>query len=144
MKVILLKDVKKVGQRGTIVEVSDGYAQNVLLPQKSAIPATAENVKKHAAGEGRKEEAKLYSESLLLMNLEKLAGKTVHISARANESGTLFQTIHPVDIVRAIQAEYGVVVPESLLSIENLKKTGKYELPIKKRDRTFSVTVEII
>jgi len=141
MKVILLKDVKKVGQRGTVVEVADGYAQNVLLPQKLALPATAANLKHHEAGEARVADKKAYDDSLLVMNLKKLDGRSVILNARANESGTLFQAVRAKHIAEAVEKQFGVVIPEALIHAEDIKKIGEY--PVKIEHDTLHVELRI-
>lgn len=144
MKIILLKDVKKVGQRGTIADVADGYAQNVLLPQKLAIPATGANLKKHEEGEKKKEDRKAYEESLLFASLKKIDGETLTLTVRANESGTLFEAIHARQISEAIEKQFRVVIPEELISIEDIKKRGEYELKIVKGEKSAHVRVAVV
>lgn len=130
MRIILLQDVKKVGQRGTIATVADGYAQNVLLPQKLAVPATGANLKKHEEGKRKKEDREAYEETLLLKNLEKIDGQTITIEAKANDSGTLFQAIRAKQVTEAIEKQFGVVIPEALIVVDDIKKKGNYELKI--------------
>jgi len=143
MRVILLADIKKLGQRGTIATVADGYAQNVLLPQKLAIPATGANLKTHEEGERKKEDKKTYEESLLLMNLKKIDGQTITLNVRANEAGTLFQAIHPKQIAEGIENQLGVLIPEMLVTADEIKKKGEYEVTISKNGMSVNVRVAI-
>ena len=143
MKVILLKDIKKIGQRGTIATVADGYAQNVLLPQKLAIPATGANLKTHEEGEKKKEDQKAYEESLFAAAMKKIDGKTVTVVSRANEAGTLFQAVHPKQIAEAIERELGVVIPETLVTADEIKKKGEYEVTISKNGMSVNVRVTV-
>ena len=85
MKVILVADVKKVGQKGQVVEVSDGYAQNVLLPRKLALPGTAGNLAKQEKQNERKADKKAFDHTLLAKTLKELHGKTVRGGTRSAE-----------------------------------------------------------
>ena len=129
MKIILLTDVKKVGPRGTLQSVADGYANNVLIPKKLAIPATPANLKRFEAEKGKAAEEAARSDASAREAFAKLEGKTVTLRVRANESGGLFQAVHEKDIIEAIQKEFGVLIPEKGITLaEPLKKTGTYEV----------------
>jgi large subunit ribosomal protein L9 len=98
MKVVLLVDVKKLGQRGSVVTVADGYAMNVLIPQKKAVPATDANIQKAEkaalAAEGKKE----MDAALAKKALAEIDGKTFTISAKTNDTGGLFEAIRQKQI----------------------------------------------
>jgi len=143
MKVIMLADMKKVGRKGEVVEVSDGYGQNVLLRQGLALPGTPENLKRFAKQAGRAEEKRAFDETLLGKNVESLDGKTVSISAHANEAGTLFQTLHKKQLVEAIKKQFGITISESALSVEDIKKTGTYEVPVSGAGKRARITFRI-
>lgn len=126
MKVILLTDVKKVGRRNEVVEVADGYAHNVLIRGKLAIPATPDQLKRIEKEKGKVADTKAFSDTLLAKNIEMVKDKTLTIRARANEKGKLFQTIHPKDIAEALEKEFRVSIPESSIQSDDIKQVGEY------------------
>ncbi|HEY4473752.1 MAG TPA: 50S ribosomal protein L9 [Candidatus Paceibacterota bacterium] len=131
MKIILLQDVKKVGQRGSVVTVADGYAQNVLLPKKLAVAATPENLKRWEREVEGAQKRKALDEASAQNILSAIEGKTVIIHARANETGGLFEAVHKNQIVDAIRKELHISVPEEALSIsEPIKKVGEWKVSI--------------
>lgn len=143
MKVILLADVKKVGRKHEVVEAANGYAQNVLLPKKLALPATPEYLKRFQKEKGLAAEKQAFSQSLLEKNIKELDGKTLVLSVRANENGTLFKTIHAKDIVEQLEKQFGVVIPESSLLMEDIKKVGEYRVVVSGGGTTASLTVSV-
>lgn len=144
MKVILTADVKKVGQKGQVVEVSDGYAQNVLLPRKLALPGTAANLVKHAKQDERKADKKAFDHALLAKTFEELNGKTVAITAKANEAGTLFEAIHEKQIAEAIHRELGLDVPESVIKLGGaLKRAGVHHIQLEGEGERATVILKI-
>lgn len=131
MKVILTADVKKVGRKGEVKEVADGYAQNVLLPRNLAVPGTAQNLKKYKKQVERKEDAKAFSAALLKKTLKEVNGKTITIQARANEQGKLFEAIHEKHIIDALKKEFGVELPESSLELNGpIKQVGEISISL--------------
>jgi large subunit ribosomal protein L9 len=144
MKVILTVDVKKVGTRGQLITVADGYAMNVLIPQKKAVPATAENLKKHEKGvaeaKGKAEQSVAKAHELL----KQIDGKVVPISAKAGPTGTLFKSVHVSDIVAEIKKQLAVELPESALTLEQpIKQKGTYSVPVELLGAKATVVVEI-
>ena len=144
MKVILTTDVKKVGRRGEVVVVADGFAQNVLLPKKQAVVATAENLKRHEAGvreaQGRADQNAAQAAALL----KSINGKELTIPAKASETGTLFKSIHESDIAAEIKKQWGIEVPEESLNLpEVLKKKGTYTVPIELLGAKATITVSL-
>lgn len=141
MKVILLKDVGGVGQRGEVKDVSDGYALNFLIPQTLAEQATAERIKaheKHAtelAAQREKEGLEL-NEAVL-----GLRGARIEMTVRATEKGGLFKTIGPKEIADALKAQKNVAVPlEAVKPLEPVKTIGdhivKISLPSRESGKT--------
>ncbi len=145
MKVILLQDVKKVGQRGTIVDVADGYANNVLMPKKLALPATSENLKKHEVAQRAGKEKVAYTAELALKALKEIEGKKVTIQARANAGGTLFESIHEKQIAGAIQKELGISIPEETITTPegHIKKLGEHRVHISLHGKKAEISIEV-
>jgi len=131
MKIILLKDIPKVGKKYEIKNVSDGYAANFVLPQGLGIVATPQNEKKikqmHAGALVNKD----IQEELLLKNLASLQSVTVTISGKTNEKGHLFAGIHGEEITKALQEQVRLTVPVEAIKLEKpLKETGKFMIEV--------------
>ncbi len=145
MKIILLQDVKKVGQKGSIVEVADGYAQNVLIPKKLALPATGANLKQAEKRESQTAEKKAMDESLAQKALADIDGKTVVIKARANDSGGLFESVREKQVAEAIQTFLNVPIPESVIDIgDPIKKLGSYEVRVRTHGASATVYLQVV
>ena len=132
MKVILQQDVKGQGKKGQMVEVSEGYARNFLLPRKMAIPATADaintmNLKEKAK---RAEEARLKAEAEDIA--EKLKECQVKLTAKAGAGGKLFGAVTTKEISEGLQKQYGIDVPKQKLVLEDpIKAFGSYQVKAK-------------
>ena len=121
MKVILTQDVKSQGKKGQLVEVSDGYARNFLLPKKLAVIATAENLNTMKLQEkARKaQEAAEKAEA----TAKKLKDLTVKIAAKAGEGGRLFGAVTSKEIAEELNKQYGLNVPKQKIVLEEPIKT---------------------
>ena len=145
MKVILLKDVPKVGKKFEIKNIADGFARNMLFPKKLAEPATAES-------EARLEKMKLQDagnkrmqSELLAKNISAVDGREVVISGKANEEGHLFAGIHLGEVTRALKEQLHVDASDEMLSIDKpLKATGVFPVSLQAagKSATFSVRIE--
>ncbi len=131
MKIILLKDVPKVGKKYETKEVPDGYGRNFLLKRGLAEVATAgaikrvEEIKKTAAVE------KKIQEDLLMKNLEDLNGITITLKEKANEEGHLFAGIHKEEIISEIKKETRLdIIPEYIDLDKPIKKIGEFDIGI--------------
>lgn len=145
MQVILLTDIKKVGMRGALVTVADGYAFNVLIPQKKAIPATAENLKKYKRALEVQAERVDQSTARAKEALAAIAEKTLSIQIKASETGTLFKALRVEDIVTEIKKQWGIEVPPSAISLpQPLKQVGTYtiQIALKTEKAKFTTVVE--
>lgn len=132
MKVILKEDVRKLGKKGTVVEVSDGYARNYLFARQLAIEATGQNVKelsdKNAAAQRRDEKMTVAA----LEQKAKISGKVVKMSISAGEGGRLFGSITAAQVCEALEKQYGVSVDKKNLKIDGaVKSLGAYPLSVK-------------
>lgn len=132
MKVILQQDVKGHGKKGELVEVSDGYGRNFLLPRKLAVEATAENLNamrmQAEAKKARLAEEKARAEALA----EQLKSCQVKIPARAGQGGKLFGSITSKEISEALKRQHGVDVSKSKLVLPDpIKSFGAFEVKAK-------------
>ena len=132
MKVILQQDVKGQGKKGQLVEVSEGYARNFLLPKKLAIPATTDaintmNLKEKAR---RAEEARQREEALA--TAAKLKECTVRIAAKAGTGGRLFGAVTTKEISEALNKQFSLDIPKQKLVLdEAIKSFGTYTVKAK-------------
>lgn len=131
MKVILIEDVERVGKVGDLVEISDGYARNFLIPKKLAMEATEKNVKalehkKKLISDKIKRERK---ESLELA--KKINECSITITVKAGEGDKLFGSVTGKDIAEALAAE-GIKIDKKKIQLESpLKELGEFSVPIK-------------
>ena len=131
MKVILLKDVKNMGKRDDIVNVSDGYARNFLFPKNLAREADnaamSELKSRKDAAEHHKKEEIAAAQALS----DKLNGKTVKISAKAGSSGRLFGSITSKEIAEEINRAFSVNIDKKKLVVSDIKNFGDYTAQVK-------------
>ena len=129
MRVILRNDIDKLGRTGEVVEVSDGYARNYLLPRALALPATPDN-ERRIVKERRKVAEKQAAVAAEAKGLaEQLAGlRSVNIQAKA-DGETLYGSVGPEEIVAALVAEHGIAVPaEAVRLAEPIKLVGAHDV----------------
>lgn len=129
MKVILLQDVKAQGKKGQLLEVSDGYARNFLLPRKLAVEATADavNAKKNADEAAAFHAAEDKKAALALQAA--LKDKPVRIRAKAGSNGRLFGSVTTKEVSEALKAQYGIELPKTRLELaEPIKAFGTYQV----------------
>lgn len=132
MKVILQQDVKGQGKKGQMVDVSDGYARNFLLPKKLAVEASADNVNTMKLQE-KARQAKLAEEKAQAeATAEQLKSLTVRIVAKAGTGGRLFGAVTTKEISDALKAQHGIDISKTkLIQDEPIKSFGGYELKAK-------------
>lgn len=145
MKVILQQDVKNLGKKGDIVEVSEGYGRNFLLPKKIAIIANAanENVAKAKAGSAARKKAQDTDEAKLMA--AQLAKVTVTIPVKIGSNGRLFGSVTGKDISEALKKQFSIEVDKRKISLKTeVTGTGSYEAVIKVHPEiTSTIKVEI-
>lgn len=132
MKVILKEDVRKLGKKNTVVEVSDGYARNYLFPRGLAVEGTSQNIntlKKRTEADQRRD-AKLTAEAEAVK--AKITGKVIHMTISAGEKGRLFGSITAAQVADALKAQYGVEIDKKNIRLESaVKALGGYPLTVK-------------
>ena len=132
MKVILQQDVRGQGKKGQMVEVSDGYARNFLLPRKLAVLATAENVNTMKQQEKARKAQEAAEKAEAEATAKKLEGLMVKISAKAGEGGRLFGAVTAKEVSEALAAQHGVNIPKARLVLdEPIKACGGYQIKAK-------------
>lgn len=140
MKVILLQDVKAQGKKGDIIEVSDGYAKNMLFPKKLAVEATGKNMndlklqKKHA---DKVAQEQLEAAQQLAKDLE---GKKVTVEVKAGEGGRTFGSVSTKEIAEAAKAQFSLDLDKKKMVLsEPIKTLGVHEVPIKLHPKVTAV-----
>jgi len=132
MKIILLQDEKKLGKKGDIIEVSEGYARNFVIPKKIGVEATPKNLNDLKLQKSN--EIKVAQEQLDAAKAmaELLAGKEVVVSIKAGENGRTFGSVSSKEIAIAMKAQTGIEIDKKKLVLpEAIKSFGYYEVPIK-------------
>ena len=132
MKVILLQDVKGKGKKGQMIEVSDGYARNFMLPRKVAIEATPDAVNtmrmndKAAAEKAARERAEAVEIS------KKLRAMTVVVTAKGGGAGRLFGSVTNQEIADALKAKSGIALDKRKIVLSDpIKSVGTYTVTCK-------------
>ena len=132
MKVILLADVKGQGKKNDVIDVSDGYGKNFLIPRKLAKVADAQSLNdvkvKEAAKAYRIETEKKEAQALA----EKLKTFVVKVPASSGADGRLYGSITTKDIAERLQADHGIVIDKRKMVLNDpIKAYGKYEVEVK-------------
>ena len=132
MKVILLEDVKGQGKKGELINVSDGYARNYLLPRKLAYEATSDALNsiklRDEAAKKKQERERQVARELAA----KLSQMPVKIGMRAGSAGRLFGSVTTKEITECLKAQYGVELDHrKILLDEPIKAFGTFEVKVK-------------
>ena len=146
MKVILLEDVKALGKKGEIVNVSDGYARNAILPKKLGVEATPKNLN----------DLKLqnqHADKVAAENLENakelarvIAEKKVVVKIKAGEGGKIFGSVSTKEIAQAAKEQAGLELDKKKMQLnEAIKALGTYEIPVELHPKvTAKLTVQVV
>ena len=132
MKVILTQDVRGQGKRGQMIEVSDGYARNFLLPRKLAQEATADNINTMCMNDKATQErqAKERAEALELRN--RMKDMTVVVTAKGGGAGRLFGSVTNTEVSEALAKQAGVQLDKRKIILdEPIKSVGVYTVKCK-------------
>ncbi len=132
MKIILLQDEKKLGKKGDIVEVSEGYARNFILPKKIGMEANARNMndlKLQKASQEKKAKELLEAAQALAVQI---GDKTVTVSMKAGENGKTFGSISTKEIAAALKEQHGIEVDKKKIVLpEAIKTFGVFDVAVK-------------
>ena len=142
MKVILLEDVKSLGKKGDIVNVSDGYARNAILPKKLGIEATSKNLNDLKL-QNQHADKNLANAKELAKTVEK---QKVVVKIKAGEGGKIFGSVSTKEIAQATKEQTGLELDKKKMHLpDGIKALGTYEVPVKLHPQvTAKLTVQVV
>ena len=144
MKIILIKDVPKIGKRFDVKTVSDGHALNLLIPQGLAISATPDAIKRVEAQKATAEAEKKVHEELLAQNLKGLESTTLIIAGKANPKGHLFAGLHREAIAAELQKQSRLQVDPSFIMLDQpIKEVGEHMIEIRAAGKSAMLKVVV-
>jgi len=146
MRIVLLKDVPKVGHKYDVKDVASGYALNFLIPRKLAETATEASLRQAELERAKRLSAQKEKEDLLVKSLRSINGITVKIAGKTNDKGHLFAGIHKEAIIPEIAKQTGLeLLPEFIILEKPIKEVGTHPVTVKVGDKTaeFKVVVEV-
>lgn len=146
MKVVLRDDVENIGRKGDLIEVTDGFARNFLVPRGLAMKATKGVVQQAEAMRRNREARDARDRDAAQALADQLTGKRVELRARAGEGGRLFGSVTSADVADAVRAQTGVELDRRKTQLaEPLKELGAVEVPVKLHaDVEVILTVDVV
>ena len=144
MKIILLKDVAKVGKKFDVKEISEGYALSLLIPKCLAIPATPDALKRIDIEKARDEGERKVRHELLVKNLKDLDGVTITMLEKANDKGHLFAGIHKAEIIPEIQKQTRIQIDaEHMVLDKPIKELGMHVIEVKVENKSAKFNLDV-
>ena len=132
MKVILMQDVKSLGKKGELVEASDGYARNFLLPRKLAKEANAQAMNEYKNAENSKNYKIATQKAQAEHDKKTLEGKTFKMTAKAGQGGRLFGSVTSKQVAEEIKKQYNIDVDKRKVVLDcAIKEFGTYQAEVK-------------
>ena len=132
MKVVLLQDVKSIGKKGELVNVSDGYARNFLLPRKLANEANAQAMNELKNAEAAREYKIKTETENAQKNASALSGKTLKIYAKPGQGGKIFGSVTAKELAEEIKRQFGIEVDKRKVVLPmDIKAFGTYNFDVK-------------
>jgi len=132
MKVILLQDEKKLGKKGDVVEVSEGYARNYVLPKKIGVEATSKNLNDLKLQKANADKVALEQLNDAKALAAVLAEKNVEVKMKAGEGGRAFGSVSSKEIAAECKVQHGIEIDKKKIVLpEALKNFGMYEVNVK-------------
>ena len=146
MKIILLQDEKKLGKKGDIIEASEGYARNYILPKKIGVEATPKNMndlKLQKANDAKVAQEQLDAAKALAAELET---KQIIVKIKAGEGGRTFGSVSTKEIAAAVKEQCNLEIDKKKIQLpEALKNFGSYEVNVKLHIQvTAKLTVKVV
>ena len=148
MQVILLQDVNKLGKKGDVVKINDGYARNFILPKKLGLEATEKNLKDLAIQKAKEEkrQQEIYAEAVALG--KELESKKVTLQIKGGEGGKTFGSITAKEISQGLKDQTGIEIDKKKLVLADAIKTaGTFKVGVKLHPKVtvdLNVAVELV
>jgi len=131
MQIILQEDVEKLGNRGELVEVAEGYARNFLLPRKLGLEATAGNLKRLERMRAHFAKKEATEKDAAQKQGEQLAAVSLEFTRKAGENDQLFGSVTSLDVAEALAGKGFEIDRKKIALAEPIKVMGDYEVPVK-------------
>ena len=132
MKIILLQDVKSVGKKGDIVDVSDGYAKNYIFKKKLGIPADSQNMNDLKLQKANEEKVAAQTLETAQKSAKDIESKTVVVRLKAGEGGKTFGSVSSKEIASEAKAQFDLDIDKKKIILpEAIKSFGTFEVPVK-------------
>ena len=146
MKVILLEDVKAQGKKGEIIEVSDGYARNVLIAKKLGVEATPKALNDLKLQKKHEEKVAQEQYEAAVELGKEVETKKVVVKAKCGEGGRMFGTVSTKEIAAAAKAQINLELDKKKMQLNDpIKALGTYEIPVKLHQKvTAKLTVQVV
>jgi large subunit ribosomal protein L9 len=146
VRVVLRDDVENIGRKGDLIEVTDGFARNFLVPRGLAMKATKGVVQQAEAMRRNREARDARDREAAQALADRLSGQRIELRARAGEGGRLFGSVTSADVVDAVRAQTGVELDRRKTQLaEPLKELGAVEVPVKLHsDVEVTLTVDVV
>jgi large subunit ribosomal protein L9 len=146
MKVILADDVDKLGRKGDVVSVADGFARNYLVPKGLAMTATKGSLRQAELMQKARAEQEQKAKEAAAEKVAHLASAPVYISARAGEGGRLFGSVTKSDVARGLEEQLGEAIDRHNIVLDDpIRTLGTHEVEVHLHDEVKAlITVEVI
>lgn len=145
MKVILRSDLERVGKRGDIIDVADGFGRNYLLPRGLALKATDGTVEQAAKMRRARDLRDASDREAAQTIASRLVPKVITITAKAGSEGRLFGSVTAADVVAAVAEQAGVTLDRKHLDVDPIKSVGQHSVTAHLHsDVSFPITVEVV
>lgn len=132
MKIILLEDVKKLGKKGEVIEVSDGYARNYVLPKKLGVEASGKNMNDLKLQKANKEKIEKENLEAAKVMAEQMEKDQVVVSIKSGEGGKTFGSVSSREIAQSYKEQCGKEIDKKKIVLpEPIKSLGVYEVSVK-------------
>lgn len=146
MKIILTEDVRKIGRKGDIAEVSTGYARNYIIPQKLGVEATPDNLNKWKLKKQHDDKVAAENLASARQQAEELKGKFIETSMKVGNNGKAFGSVSTKEIAELIQKQLGIEVDKKKISLDvPAKALGNYKVSLKLHPEvTAEITLRVV
>lgn len=144
MKIILLADIPKIGNKYDVKDFKEGYAQNVFLSKGLACLATPAELAKLEDRKKQMQKKKEEEMKSFTNLISSVGNKIITIKAKANEKGHLFKSVGPHDVISAIKETTGIELDEKSLIMEHIKNLGLHTVSIKRGEKCGECQIQVI